>query len=147
MAYIRHRGNLDEMINTFREVYTWAERDKNLVHKRTQWLLLIHDNPATTSGDMLWHSAGILLDENIYNEITPESEVSKMILPKGKYLCGQFTLIEGDIRNAWDAVCVQMIDHNIQSGDGYHFERFQGPDPFSKTLQRIEIFVPIQNSP
>jgi AraC family transcriptional regulator len=146
IAYCRHRGDLDLVANTFVQLKAWANGYKNLVNRRTQWLLLIHDNPAIVSEDMLGQSAGIVIPEKIYHEISSESKASKMIIPNGKYLKGQFNLIDGDIRKSWDAICVYMIDYDLPTRDGYHFEAAHGRDPFTKSMKGIEIFVPLKNS-
>ncbi|NER14626.1 helix-turn-helix domain-containing protein [Leptobacterium flavescens] len=139
IAYIRHKGSFDKVINSFIELRQRAE-PLGLLEKDVKWLMLIHDNPAITEERLITQSACIKIDDGV----SLSSDISKMSIPRGKYLKGEFEIYEKDFKRAWDAMSVWMIDNNCVAGDGYYFELFHTNSLFTPNEKhRVDIFIPL----
>lgn len=144
LVYLRHKGNFDDTINTFRRLERWANNVKILDLTRAKWLMIVHDNPAVASEELILQSAGILVSKEFYERISIESEVSKMMIPAGKFLKGQFKIEEKDFKNAWDAMSICMIENNYIPRDGYYFELFHTNSLFlSEKKHLVDIYIPV----
>ena len=144
LAYRRHKGRFDQTINTFWELKKWADSSDQVKHKNRIWIMLVHDNPAVAAEDLVTQSAGILVDNKCYRTLTMEDAVSKMTLPAGKYLKGEFTIHESDFKKAWDAMSICMIDSAYMPRDTYYFEMFHSDSLFIPGKNhRVTLHIPL----
>jgi len=144
LAYLRHKGSFNQTLNTFMKLKRWADSVKSLNMENVKWTMLVHDNPAVAPEELITQSPGILINNELYDKITMEDEVSKMTIPDGKFLMGQFTIQERDFKKAWDAMSICMIDNNYLPRDGYYFEMFHTNSLFIPDKKHnVDIYIPL----
>jgi len=144
LAYLRHKGSFYQTLDTFKRLKRWADNVKSLNTANAKWLMLVHDNPAVASEELITQSAGILIGDEFYDKISVEYEVSKMTIPSGKFLKGEFNIHEKDFKNAWDAMSICMIENNYLPRDGYYFELFHTNSLFlSAQKHLIDIYISV----
>lgn len=143
LAYLRHKGSFDQTIDTFWKLKGWVDSSDQVNKENCKWIMLVHDSPTVAAEDFITQSAGILVDNASYSTISMEDAVSKMTLPAGKFLKGEFTIDESDFKKAWDAMSISMIDNAYLPRDGYYFELFHTDSLFFPGKKhRVDIHIP-----
>lgn len=140
LAGIMHIGEPDKIIRTYEKLFKWATSNEISKSFNFKALTIYHDNPRITDLKKLRQSACVTVD----GEYTPEGEIVKIVIQKGKYAVGRFEIKPGSFQKAWNRMCVWVIENGHKFRDGDYFEVYNNDyrnHPEQKFI--VDICIPV----
>jgi AraC family transcriptional regulator len=146
VAYVRHvgpyAGDAELFGGLFQKLMRWAGPRGLLRFPDTKMLTVYHDDPNVTDPDKLRTSVGISVSAD-----TPvDGEVSKMVIPGGRYAVARFEIDPAEYSSAWNAVFGGWLpESGYQPADGPCYELYHGnPDEHPEKKHVFDIVVPVK---
>ena len=141
LVSIRSQGSFDLSFRAFNKLRSWSKVNGYAHEKPSQWLLVIHDNPAITEEVKLSHSACLRIEE----DLKAEKEMTLLIIPGGNFLVGSFELEENEFHLAWGGMSIWLMEHGFTYRDGFYFEVFHTDSLFQQDRKhQVDICIPIE---
>lgn len=147
VIYVRHTGAYRELGNVFpslmNKLLGWAmARDLIDMKGDMKLLAIYHDNPEITPEDQQRTSLCL----GVSKDVEVSSEISKMIIPSGKYAIGHFELNADQFGEAWDYLYGEwLINSGFQPGDGLSFEMYRNdPNTHPEKKSLVDIYLPVK---
>lgn len=141
LVYIKHVGEFDKIGEVYGRLFQWAGPRGLLNSPDLKTITVYHDDPKVTELSKVRQSAGITIDR----EVKVDGEVSKMMVPKGKYAVGRFEIPVTGFEQAWNSMCVWVAESGYSTRDGDYYELYHNDHmkhPEKKFI--LDICVPVQ---
>lgn len=120
MAGIMHIGEFEKIGDTFQRLIDWAVPKGLLNTPNLKMATLYHDNPKVTEMAKVRLSACITVEDNTETE----GDVRPIIIESGKYAVGHFEIKAESFQQAWDGMCIWVIENGYKFRDGEYFELY-----------------------
>ncbi|WP_121967271.1 GyrI-like domain-containing protein [Myroides sp. N17-2] len=143
LASLSDIGNFENIGGMFQKLMQWGAQKEILDTSNFKALTIYHDNPNVTQSSKVRFSTCVTISDNI----NTEGEIRQRNLKKGIYAIGHFEIKTEEISNAWNAMCVWVIENNYEFRDGDYFEMYHN-DPQNHPEQKaiIEIGIPLERT-
>lgn len=141
LAGIMHIGEPQEISNTYERLFKWVACKGISKANNFKALTIYHDNPRITDMKRLRQSACVTADM----EFNAESDIVKMVIPKGNYAVGRFEIKPQLFQKAWDSMCVWVIENGHKFREGDYFEVYNNDyktHPEQKFI--VDICIPVE---
>lgn len=141
MVYMSHVGDYEKIGGVYEKLFRWAGPKGILSSPQMKTITVYHDDPKVTKISQVRQSAGITVDR----DIAVDDEVSKMIVPGGKYAVGRFEISETEFGTAWDSMCVWVVEEGYKDRDGLYYELYYNDHmhhPERKFI--LDICIPVE---
>jgi len=141
MMYVRHTGAFNLIGQAYEKLFKWAGPRGLLNFPETKTATVYHDDPTVTDIENLRQSACI----TVANDIKPEGEVGKLIVPKGKYVVGRFEIGVMEFEKAWNSICLWLTESGWQPSEGFPYELYYNnheEHPEKKFI--LDICIPVK---
>lgn len=142
LAGITSFGDFENTQSTYERLFGWAVEKELLNNPDLKVVTIYYDNPKVTEMSKVRHSECITVN----NDFVAEGEISKISIPKGKYVTGHFEIPAGpSFQKAWDSVYLWVIENGYKFRDGSYFELYYNDHrthPEQKFI--VDICIPIE---
>ena len=118
LAYISHKGEMDEIGEVFNRLIHWATPKGLMSQENLRLLTIYHDSPKITSPDNIRSSIAIVLNA----PTSVEGEVSLKTFKPGKCIVSRFEITPNDFQKAWESNFVWMTENGYKKGTQDPFE-------------------------
>ncbi|MDR0229914.1 MAG: AraC family transcriptional regulator [Flavobacteriaceae bacterium] len=141
VAYVRHTGDYRDISSSYEQLFSWAIPNGVLNQPNFKVLTVYHDDPAIVGLDRLRQDACITITKDV-NVIEP---LGKTMLEGGKYIVGHFEISIAEFAQAWEMMCLYVVQHNYQlrlaKSYEFHLNNFK-EHPEQKVI--AELCLPIE---
>lgn len=110
VAYVRHVGDYRDISSSYEKLFTWAIPNGVVNQPGFKVLTVYHDDPAIVGLDRLRQDACV----TITNDINVVEPIGKTIMEGGKYIVGHFEISLSEFAQAWEIMCLYVVQHNYQ---------------------------------
>ncbi|TCC96986.1 AraC family transcriptional regulator [Pedobacter hiemivivus] len=142
LAGIMHIGEFDKISETYKKLFGWASQNGLLSSPNFKAVTLYHDNPNVTPNSKVRLSTCITINE----DIKAEAEVRQILIQEGNYALGHFEITADAFSNAWESMCVWVVENGFSFRDGDYFEVYHNDHtthPEHKFI--VDICIPVNN--
>ncbi|HAN17359.1 MAG: hypothetical protein A2X13_00750 [Bacteroidetes bacterium GWC2_33_15] len=140
LIYCRHIGQFDQIGKAYEKLFKWAG-PRGLLNQNTKTVTVYHDDPNVTEIEKVRQSACI----TVKNDMKPEGEFGKLILPKGKYAVGHFEIDVKEFEQAWNTMCIWVSESGYQPDDRNSYELYhQDPADHPEYKFVLDICIPVK---
>lgn len=141
VAYVRHVGDYRDISSSYEKLFSWAIPNGVLNQPSFKALTVYHDDPAIVGLDRLRQDACI----TITNDINVAEPIGKATMEGGKYIVGHFEISIAEFAQAWEMMCLYVVQHNYQlrlaKSYEFHLNNFR-EHPEQKVI--AELCLPIE---
>ncbi|HBG41677.1 MAG TPA: AraC family transcriptional regulator [Porphyromonadaceae bacterium] len=141
VAYIRYVGDFYQIGETYDKLLNWAAQNEQLNVPEAKLFTVYHDDPSVTKMDK--HRQSVCI--TIPNNFKVGGCVSKMIIAEGKYLVGDFELLDIEFEKAWNTMYFTLIErgHKFRNANIYEMYETVNNTPFSQPY-KVHLCIPIE---
>ncbi len=141
---LSHMGDLDKIGESYHKLGTWMASKNLMDAPNVKAITLYHDNPRVTDFSKVRWSTCFTANKN-----TPiEAPIQRIIIEKGYYAVGRFVIPANDFRQAWDSMCLWVLENDYEFKDGHYFEVYHNDHtnhPERKFI--VDICIPVKTPP
>jgi len=141
MIQVRHQGAYKEIGKAFETLTKWAGPRNLLNFPETKMVGIYYDSPRVTDESKMQSSACITIKEDV--EVS--GEISKIIIPKGKFTVGRFELKMDEFEKAWNSMSLWIPENSFELRDGHFYEIYHNDSqehPEGKFI--VDICIPVK---
>lgn len=141
VAYIRYIGSFYQIGETYDKLLNWAVQNNLLNLPETKLFTVYHDDPSVTRIDK--HRQSVCI--TIPNNFKVEGYVSKMTIDEGKYLVGNFVLLDMEFEKAWNTMYLTLTKREYKFKNAKIYEMYETANnmPFSQPY-KVRLCIPIE---
>lgn len=140
VAYVRHIGDYRAIGQSYEKLFAWAIPNGVLNQPEVKVLTAYHDDPAIVGLDRLRQDVCI----SIPHDRIVQEPLGKVQLEGGKYIVGCFEIKLEEFAQAWEIMCLYIVQHNyklrLAKSYEFHLNNFR-EHPEQKV--RVELCLPI----
>ncbi len=146
VIYMRHTGAYQGISPVFQELIHklvgWAAARDLLKPGETKLLTVYHDNPEITPEEKQRTSVCLTVPE----DTRVSGEISKMLIPSGKYAIGHFEIDAEEYGDAWNYLYGEWLTNSgFQPDDGVSFEVYNNdPKTHPQGKHQVDIYLPVK---